>query len=402
MSKKMVINCGLCDARVAKEDNYKDYKKIVLNSEMVLVTEKSKNVLSKLPLVINSENVMEFDDDLDINIKNINGNDKFTKDTVIAPGTLLIVNGYLEIDSNIKEEQFANIVRVCVNGCMKFPQKLNKYLGNVSGNGRLIPYPDDYKSVNDRFILDKLFVLRAKQDGKYFAMDEIIINKDVDLKEVISKNLQFKTTKVVLFESQVNDAVMIFDEDVEFIIIPDECTPIFTNVKLNEDVIKEKGSRLFIFGELHIDKDINDIERLMKMIDRIIVKGDVIAYEKYKKIINDSNIEYNDYIVEKEGNYVKIANQMKAYVDAKLISESCDGVEIENVASVIIDKNVTDEMIIKSLVINNCALVKCSEEQKAVITAVSSNVASIGTENEKSMIEELLKGNMVNAETYVM
>ena len=52
MQENFTINCEICDARKIKEENYKAYSQIMLNTDILLVNETSKEILRLSMLIL--------------------------------------------------------------------------------------------------------------------------------------------------------------------------------------------------------------------------------------------------------------------------------------------------------------------------------------------------------------
>ena len=46
---RLKITCDTCDARKINEDNYREYEEILISTDEMLVDERSKNILHRLP-----------------------------------------------------------------------------------------------------------------------------------------------------------------------------------------------------------------------------------------------------------------------------------------------------------------------------------------------------------------
>ena len=109
----------------------------------------------------------------------------------------------------------------------------------------------------------------------------------------------------------------------------------------------------------------------------------------------------------KSMNYI-IENKPSARVDKTLLESSPNKVLVRNAASIKIASDVTPELILDRLVIENCAKVSCNEEQESAIAAIAQNVAKIGGADGEELsgmvggIKDLLSTKMVNADSYIM
>ena len=98
-----------------------------------------------------------------------------------------------------------------------------KYFGlsdKLSASNSVSIYPDDCMILNDTFIVDKYFPLRAKEDNKYYVKDKVIIqDKSVDMQSQ-SKKCPVVTEQLIIPEEMVESCIELFDEKVNFVVIP--------------------------------------------------------------------------------------------------------------------------------------------------------------------------------------
>ena len=49
--KKFILNCDVCDARKIKEESLSEYEQIIINADLILVDEYSRDVFHRLPII---------------------------------------------------------------------------------------------------------------------------------------------------------------------------------------------------------------------------------------------------------------------------------------------------------------------------------------------------------------
>ncbi len=422
--KKLLLNCDVCDTRKMKEEDYSHYEHIVINTDALIVNEKSKSILSRLPLTINSDDTIEVEGDTEINLKSVNGSYEITGNNSTAEHTILCVNGFLNVHPDT-EEILKKYDRIIVNGNVRYPKSLEGFISKMSVNGSTESYPDDCVILDKEFIIDKYFPLRAKEGGKYYVK-RIVIIKDlsVDIARLAGKGVYFDTKRLLVPECKIEDCVPMFDESVEFIVVPDGMKLVYGDSVLNEEFVSNEGSSIFVYGDVEVDSD-TDLDALCNQIEKLIIKGTVSMRADQEESFRSINVEFDDIEIIK--NNRKMVNLPMAKIDRKLLDDSPDGVEVLNIALLKIADDVTSEMILEKLEITNCAKVICSEEQESAVAAVSTNVAIIGKgqndendESEEGGLNGLLGGLMggangilggikqfkdtklINADSYVM
>lgn len=113
--KNYLLNCDVCDTRKMKEEDYSGYEKMMINTDLVIVSPSSKSILNRLPLTLNHDCTMEFKDDAKIELQAINGSYEITGTTALHEHTLLSVNGDLTIYPGT-EESLQNTASLHLSG----------------------------------------------------------------------------------------------------------------------------------------------------------------------------------------------------------------------------------------------------------------------------------------------
>ena len=73
MKKNKMINAATCDARAVTEESLAGYENITINAAILIVGERSKELLNKYPVTMNVANVLEVPDGDNITVQAING-----------------------------------------------------------------------------------------------------------------------------------------------------------------------------------------------------------------------------------------------------------------------------------------------------------------------------------------
>lgn len=398
--KTFLLNCEVCDTRKIKEEDYKDYEQIKINTELVIVDEKSKSILNRLPLTMNQESMIELPDGVQLEIRTINGKYEITGNTEVKDYTFLIVNGPLLIHSDA-QECLGKYYKIVVNGPLRCPKSLEGNMGKISVNGPIMVYPDDCIILDKVFQMDKYFPLRAKEGKRYYAESMVIIeDAEVDAKKLAAKKVEFVTNRLLVHESKVEACIPMFDEKVEFVVVPDGMKILYGKVVLDEKFVKKEGSKLFVYGSLEISPEC-DMKALEEILEKLIVKGDItLSRGEQEESFQSMDTEYDNIIYRFEGRV--IVNKVNVSIDGKLLENSIHGVRIQNVAMVNIAEEVSQQLILDKLQIMNCAKVICSKEQKSAVAVISQNVAMIGEEEKESSLKDLFTTKVINAESYIM
>jgi glutaredoxin-related protein len=420
--KKFVMNCDVCDTRKIKEEDYSNYEQIIINADIVIVNERSKNIINRLPLILNHDRMLEIEDEIDIAVRVINGSYVITGKTNVTNHTILVVNGDLKMELGAAEV-VKNYEHIVVNGRVQYPKSLEKSLGNLTVNGTVFAYPDEYMLLSPVFTMNQYFPLRAKEGGRYYVKDLVIV-KDVkvELEKLVEKNVKFYTEKVLLLESKLEDCMKLFDENVEFMVVPNGMNLVYREDSLkrglaqqvvgrilaqercilNKQLIQKMGRKLFVYGDLEIDER-EDMDKLCNLIDFLIVKGTVIVRENQQEAFYKMNAEYD--AIEVIQNKRNLRNLLRVKIDQALLDHSPNGIYVCNIVKVELDEELSSEMILDKLMIENCSRVICNEKQESAVAAVSKKILKIGKDSDKKGmkgLKDLQNIKVVTADEYTM
>ena len=401
MKKNLVINTEICDARNIKEENYAGYEQIILNAEILVVDNKSKEVLHKLPVTTNVEITLDLEKDACLSM--INGEYEITGNTVPEEHSVLFVNGTLRIGKDAQEvlKQYQCIQ---VNGSVRCPRSLASCLGNIQVNGNTMVIPDDCIELKDDFEMDTYFPLRAKEHGNYFAARRVrVLDEKINLETLKDKHIHFVTKTLLTREEMIPDVIGMVDENTELQVVPAVYSYVSKDAVLDEMLLEKHGTKLYIDGSLTLEKSSTPwIEKL----ENLQVSGVVTLLRSQVEAFRAIGAEYKELEIVK-GKIVK--NHSSLTVDAAMLEQAEDGVTVKNCASLKVKEDVSPEAILERLQIANCATIKCSPQQKSALQMVSKNVANIEDGEDSgektgvfSVLKQLADSKIVNAEKYLM
>lgn len=409
--KNLMINCDVLDTRCMKEEDYAHYEQIMVNTDLVLVSEASKSILAKLPIMLNHDKTVELPVGEPVALRTVNGTMELSGDTAAAEHTMLAVNGVLRIHPDA-EKVLAQYVSIVVNGMVECPKSLEGYLSRMSINGKSDVYPDDCILLKRNFLLDEYFPVRAQEGARYYARRITFKNAKVDAAALAKKNVRFAAKRFIVPEELLETAVPLFDEEAECIVVPRGMTLISDDVTLNDALLRKHGGKLFIYGDASLDPDDKDGAVFGKL-EKLIVKGTLSVTARQEAALAAIDAEYDELDVTKGR---RIENKVKVRVDRSLLDSSDEGVKVLNTAKVVLAEELTSGEILEKLALENVAEVDCAEAQESAVAAVSTNVAKIGKGggdelDEVSgsvmgaafdMVKNLANTKLVNADQYVM
>lgn len=409
MAKKLIVNCATCDARHVKEENYAHYEAITINSAMVVTGSEGKAVMNKLPFVLNCADVVEVPED--VNLRTVNGSHEIKSNDLVAQSRFyLMVNGKLTIHSDT-QKQLEPCVGISVNGALICPESIYASLNEVRVNGATTCYPDGAIVLKRNAVVDKLFALRAKNSVYWSAKRMIMVDPQLDGAMLRSKGAFFNSKEVIVAQSKVEELIDLIDEQAQITIVPDNTAVVLDDITLDETTLRRYGNQLYVVGNVTVPVDTEDWEKL----EYLNVRGDIKVPQEYKdrllSVLTEVSGELK--IARPKGStledkpYVKITKWM--------LEQQPTGLQVSDCAVVSIADDIPKDLIVERLHIEDCAMVKCSQELEDAVAMVCEDVAQIGTAGEDDTpdigdivktalggVKGVLDTKIINAAQYVL
>ncbi len=385
---KLRINCETCDARKINEENYKEFSQIKIYTEELLVDDRSKEVLNRLPFNIKAEEVRSKDlseDGPNKNI-NINGIYEISPESSVADGTAIVINGVLKVAPG-SQEALKKFSRITVNGLILCPKSIAALLPlpGLTINGMTKAYPDEYVLLENRYRLDKYFPMRVPENTGYYAAS-FIYDSDItiDFGKLVEKNIKFSTEKVYIRKSHIETAIPLFNIEAEIVEIPDDCSVVVADQnEIDANFVDTNGESLYIIGNAHISAANKEALERIKF---LIVEGTITADADCEQLLKERYVKCDKIIISKGKVIEDVAI---ATIDKGTLEGALSGIIVRDCALLKIDKDVPPELIRQRLKVRDCAKVTCTSEQKGAVSSVSSDVAFIGTDSIKSLFGNL-------------
>ena len=401
--KTFILNCDVCDARKVKEEDLSAYEQIVINADVLLVSEESKSVLNRLPAVCNADTTLELDGDF--RLISYNGEYEINGSTPVFPHTILTVNGNLRIHPGT-EEILKSFLYISVNGSVQCPKSLSPFLSALHVNGSMECYPDGCIVLDSVFVPDAWFALRARENGSYFVSQQVrLTDPKVDLAALTAKKVRFFTPSLLVPEEKAAAALPLVDETVSLEVIPSGYSFADGDFSLDESFLSKYGNRVYVSGSLELTKE---SEAFLPRLEGLIVRGTVSLPDSLQEGFLRLPAEYGALSVVKPG-AKQLRNKVMVTLDNAMLDASPDGILIANCAAVRIKKDVEPQRILDLASFANCAKIFCTPEQKSAAELVSQNVAFIGSDSENEgsgglmdMVKQLARCKIVNADQYVL
>ena len=373
MAKKLLINCGDCDARNVAEETLAVYEAVTVNCGSVLVTPESKNLLNRFGVTLNCGDILELEKD--VKLTKINGSHEIKSSDAPEGRTYLKVNGSLEIGPGT-QEILKQYVGIHVNGKATYPESLSGCLSMMTVNGATICYPDEAIVLKANAVIDRLFALRAKEKLYWSSKRMIMVDGKLDAALLEKKGATFSTKEVILAESKVEDLIGLVDEKAEIIIVPDGTAVITDDVELDSLTLKKYGTKLYIVGDLKV---VNDGEDVLSKLDYLNVRGDasVVAELRSKLMEAITEIGGDVNIIRKPKGRI-LGDKMSLRISRWLLEQEPEGIHVEDCMKLTLDEDIPSGLILEKLSICDCMEVKCSPEQEAAVAAIAEDVMAIG------------------------
>lgn len=408
MAKKMIINCGTCDARNVSEETLAAYESIVINSGAMIVTPEAKELLNRYAVIMNCGDVLELEKG--VKLSSINGSAQIRSSDVVPGRTYLEVNGSLEIGPGT-EAVLEQYVGICVNGSVLCPESMSGCLGKLNVNGSTSCYPDGAIVLKRNAVIDRTFALRAKNKLYWSAKRMIMVDPDLDAAVLAAKGAAFSAKEVILTESKVEGLIELIDEKAEIIIVPDGTQVILDDVELNDVTVKKHGAKLYVIGDV---KALKEAREALARLEYLNIRGAASVCKELKAQLLEKAAVIEGGIKIVKGRYM--SDKMSVRVSKWMLEQEADGLSVSDCMRIIIDEDIPNELILERLSISDCMKVECAPEQEAALAAVCEDVMKIGNSSDgeddlgiydlvKGVLggaKELLGTKIVNAGDYVL
>ena len=380
MKKNKMINAATCDARNVSEESLTGYENITINAAILIVNERSKELLNKYPVTMNVATILEVPDGENISVQSINGKGEIGPDAD-GTGVFLIVNGKLSITDG-SETAVKSYYRIMVNGKVLMPKSYEGRFSNIQVRGKTEYYPDGATILKADTEIDDLFVLRAANTLYYCSGNLFFLDAGIDTKKMIEKGLKFTAKKIVIAESLIRKLVSLFDEEAEIVKVPDGTKLIDDDLELKPKTIKKYGTKLCVTG----DVSIKDAEALSSL-EYLFADGTVSVSKELEDAFEEIESVYDDLkIIDPE--LGRITDRPMVKVGAAVLEKYPKGVRVEDCAKVTLSEDLSAEDIIEKLHIVDCAMVICSKEQEEAVGMIAEDVAMIQVSGQGSDDED--------------
>ena len=384
MKKNKMINAATCDARAVTEESLAGYENIIINAAILIVGERSKELLNQYPVTMNVANVLEIPDGQDITVKTINGKGEIGPDAD-GTGVFLMVNGKVVV-SDGSQDAVKSYYRIMVNGKIVMPKSYEGKFPNIQVNGKTEYYPDGATILKADTEIDDLFIARAANTLYYSFGNLFFLDTGIDTEKMISKGLKFTAKKIVIAESLIGKLVSLFDEEAEIVKVPDGTQLIDDDLELKPKTIKKYGTKLCVSG----DVSIKDGEALSSLV-YLFAEGTVRVNKELEEAFDEIESVYEELIViDPDLGYIMDRPMVK--IGAAVLKKYPSGVQVKDCAKVTLSEDLSTEDIMEKLHIKDCALVICTKEQEETVNMIAEDVAMIQVTGQEPEDDEMAGG----------
>lgn len=368
--KKLKINAAVCDIRNASAAKLEPFDSITINSALTLTNAASSQLLANYRVKMNCANILDCSGDVILK----NGDFKLTGAGKSQEKKVLLVNGKLEIAPDAAEA-LLSYEKIQVNGELLCPESLSNSCANIQVNGNTVYYPDNAILFDGK--IDKIFILRAEAGETYFTQNDVFLT-DPQLDLAPLSQISILAPSAYVASSLLPIAIKIFPRTTRIIEVPDHCCFLFEDVKLDMNLIRTKGTRLYIVGNAEITE-----REALTAAEYLHVTGTVYLPAEWQEEAKRFQFDRVLLFTGKLLGFAPTFHLTKAFLE-----NNTEGITLIDCAFAELDPEITAEEIFARLRIIDCAVVKCSEEQKNAVVSVSQNVAQILTQNEDNEDDE--------------
>ena len=384
MKKNKMINAATCDARAVTEESLAGYENIIINAAILIVGERSKELLNQYPVTMNVANVLEIPDGQDITVKTINGKGEIGPDAD-GTGVFLMVNGKVVV-SDGSQDAVKSYYRIMVNGKIVMPKSYEGKFPNIQVNGKTEYYPDGATILKADTEIDDLFIARTANTLYYSSGNLFFLDTGIDTEKMISKGLTFTAKKIVIAENLIGKLVSLFGEEAEIVKVPDGTQLIDDDLELKPKTIKKYGTKLCVTG----DVSIKDAEALSSLV-YLFAEGTVRVNKELEEAFDEIESVYDELIViDPDLGYIMDRPMVK--IGAAVLKKYPSGVQVKDSAKVTLSEDLSTEDIMEKLHIKACALVICTKEQEEAVNMIAEDVAMIQVAGQEPEDDEMSGG----------
>lgn len=371
--KNLEVDAGFVNAINFTEEIAQMYNKITIDAGALITSDSSQKVLNKYGVTVDAGCVANFPDGT--NFICSNGVHTITPSDTVDESTAALINGKLLVEPGCRET-IKRYKKIIVNGVAIYPSDIS--VSNLQCNGKTIVYPADARLIDKSFDVDEIFCIRAENNETYFTPESVYFtDMDVDLQELIDKNVHIICKKAFVYQSLLRKALKLLDKKAEVETIPDGCAIIKNDVELCEETVERYGNKMYSFGSVFIPKEakpiLEKIEYLRSGENLFVCKE--VPQELLK------NCQASEDIIFHAGKL--IYKQSMVTVDENLLNAHPEGNSLMKISHISIDPALSVDALkagLKEIV--KCSHISCTSEQKGYISTIAKKISMISCDEQ--------------------
>lgn len=390
--KNLEVDAGFVNAINFTEEIAQMYNKITIDTGVLITSDSSQKILSKYGVIIDAGYVVSFRNGT--NLSYMNGMRTITPNETVSEHTAVLINGKLLVEKGCAEI-IKNFERIIVNGLAIYPDDIDS--SKLQCHGSSVVYPADATLITKSFDVDEIFCIRAENNEKYFTPESVYFtDMDVDLQELIDKNVHIICKKAFVYQSLLRKALKLLDKKAEVETIPDGCAIIKDDVELCEETVERYGNKMYSFGSVFIPKEakpiLEKIEYLRSGENLFVCKE--VPQELLK------NCQASEDIIFHAGKL--IYKQSMVTVDENLLNSNPEGISLMKISHISIDPALSVDALkagLKEIV--KCSHVSCTSEQNGYISTIAKKVSMISCDEQDDKENENGESTQGNNTVYI-
>ena len=369
MAKKLKIQCATCDARKIAEENYTDYQDISIDCAILLTSPAAKAAMSRLPVTLNCASVIELEEG--VHLRTVNGSCEIrSEDKVPGEKFYLQVNGRLTIGPDT-QKQMAQCVGIQVNGSLICPENIYATLRGVSVNGVISCYPDGAVVLKKNAVIDRLFLLRAKNRLYWAPKRMILVDPALDADALRAKGVTLSAREVIIAQSKVEALIDCIDEKADIIVVPDGTAVVADDLTLDRAALRRFGKKLYVIGDVTVPEG----EDVLEELEYLNIRGDARVPQQRRDALLAAVTQITGDVKVARGTL--LADKPFVTLTGRMLEREPQGMEVRDCGIVTLAPEITGEQILQHLQVEDCGVVRCSEEQKDALVMVCEGVGEI-------------------------
>jgi hypothetical protein len=372
MAKTLKIDTALCDLRKVQEETLAAYESIEIQASVALTNARARALLTRYPVHMDCAQIVDIEEPVALSVAN--GKVTLSAADRSDAKKYLMINGILTIQPDAGEA-LRQYVGISVNGIVECPRSLAGQIPCLQVNGLTSVYPDEAILLNRTAVLDRTFLLRAKENALYWAAKRIIaVAPDLDAAALAAKGVRFESREAILSESLAPVLVPLFADSTDLVIVPDGTGVVQDDLELTDAALRRYGPKLYILGDLELTEESLSA---LRQLEYLHVSGDVELPASLEEAFASLHAEYEELHIIKGR---KLSGMSRVQITRPMLLDAADGLFVTGCARVTLDEAIEPELIRQKLTLQGCARVLCTDVQVGAVYTIAKDIAHIGND----------------------